>query len=285
MCRLYGMSAAPHRVRATFWLLEAPDSLLAQSRRDPDGTGIGYYDADGTPRIDKRPIAAFADRAFAREAREVHSETFVAHIREATTGALRAANTHPFEQRGRLLAHNGVIEDLGKLEARLGSHMSLVAGDTDSERFFALITLEIERHDGDVAAGIAAAAGWAARELVVFALNVILITHDELWALRYPETQGLYVLERGPGAEPLEHSSAARTIHVRSDDLAGRGAVVIASEPMDDDPGWRAFHSGELLHVDRELGVTSTTVIDHPPRRPLTLAELDARDAAAQPAR
>jgi len=41
----------------------------------------------------------------------VHSETFVAHIREATTGALRAANTHPFEQRGRLLAHNGVIED------------------------------------------------------------------------------------------------------------------------------------------------------------------------------
>ena len=110
MCRLYGMSAAPHRVRATFWLLEAPDSLLAQSRRDPDGTGIGYFAADGTPRIDKRPIAAFADRAFAREARELHSETFVAHIREATTGALRAANTHPFEQRGRLLAAMQTVE-------------------------------------------------------------------------------------------------------------------------------------------------------------------------------
>ena len=95
------MSAAPQRVRATFWLLEAPDSLVAQSRRDPDGTGIGYFGADGKPRIDKRPIAAFADRAFAREAREVRSETFVAHIRDATTGGLTPANTHPFEQDGR----------------------------------------------------------------------------------------------------------------------------------------------------------------------------------------
>ena len=65
------MSAAPQRVRATFWLLEAPDSLLAQSHREPDGTGLGYFAPDGTPHVDKQPLAAFADRAFAREAREV----------------------------------------------------------------------------------------------------------------------------------------------------------------------------------------------------------------------
>jgi glutamine amidotransferase len=279
------MSAAPQRVRATFWLLEAPDSLVAQSRRDPDGTGIGYFGADGRPRIDKRPIAAFADRAFAREAREVRSETFVAHVRDATTGGLTAANTHPFEQEGRLFAHNGVIEDLPKLEARLGDRLGLVAGDTDSERFFALATVEIERHDGDVAAGLAAAARWVAQELRLFALNVILITRDELWALRYPETQGLYLLERAAGAAaPLEHTSAARTIHVRSGDLAGSPAVVIASEPMDEDPGWRQLRSGELLHVDPQLRVTSTIVIDHPPRHPLTLADLEPEAAAAQSA-
>ena len=28
MCRLFGMSGGPERVRATFWLLEAPDSLV-----------------------------------------------------------------------------------------------------------------------------------------------------------------------------------------------------------------------------------------------------------------
>ena len=279
------MSAAPQRVRATFWLLEAPDSLVAQSRRDPDGTGIGYFGADGRPRIDKRPIAAFADRAFAREAREVRSETFVAHVRDATTGGLTAANTHPFEHGGRLFAHNGVIEDLPKLEARLGSRLGLVAGDTDSERFFALTTMEIERHDGEVAAGLAAAARWVAQELRLFALNVILITRDELWALRYPETQGLYLLERAAGAAaPLEHASDARTIHVRSGDLADSPAVVIASEPMDEDPGWRQLQSGELLYVDPQLRVTSTIVIDHPPRHPLTLADLEPEAAAAQSA-
>ena len=39
MCRLFAMTSAPRRVRATFWLLEATDSLAVQSRRDPDGTG------------------------------------------------------------------------------------------------------------------------------------------------------------------------------------------------------------------------------------------------------
>ena len=80
-----------------------------QSRREPDGTGLGYFGADGTPIVDKRPVAAFEDRAFAREGREVRSETFVAHIRYASTGGLTPENTHPFEQQGRLLAHNGVM--------------------------------------------------------------------------------------------------------------------------------------------------------------------------------
>ncbi|MEU5851877.1 hypothetical protein [Saccharopolyspora shandongensis] len=40
MCRLFGLSAAPKRVQATFWLLEAPDRLTQQSRREPDRTGL-----------------------------------------------------------------------------------------------------------------------------------------------------------------------------------------------------------------------------------------------------
>ena len=45
MCRLFGLHAGPKPVRATFWLLDAPDSLSAQSRREPDGAGIGTFDA------------------------------------------------------------------------------------------------------------------------------------------------------------------------------------------------------------------------------------------------
>ena len=281
MCRLFGMSGAPRRVRATFWLLQAEDSLVAQSRREPDGTGLGYFGADGTPRVDKRPIAAFEDRAFAREGREVRSETLVAHIRYASTGGLTPENTHPFEQQARLLAHNGVIGDLPKLEARLGSYRGLVKGDTDSERFFALVTKETDERAGDVTSGLIAAARWVAEELPLFALNVVLVTNHSLWALRYPETHALYVLERSPGG-PLEQYSSIGTVRVHSTDLEDAPAVIVASEPMDEDRAWRPLASGELLHVTRELQVSSTIVLEHRPRHQLTLAALTPHAAQSQ---
>jgi predicted glutamine amidotransferase len=288
VCRLFGMSASPQRVHATFWLLDAQDSLLAQSHVEPDGTGLGYYGADGRPRVERQPIAAYEDRAFAREAREADSQIFVAHIRYASTGGLAPQNTHPFEQHGRLLAHNGVIEGLPALEAQLGSYRELVRGDTDSERFFALVTRETDRNDGDVTAGLTAAARWVARSLPLYALNVVLATHDELWALRYPQTHELHALLREPGgpsgAGQLDHAGAAGTVHVRSAELAQLPAVVIASEPMDDDPAWRALAPGELLHVDRRLRVSSRIAIEAPPRHPLTLAELAPSAAASQTA-
>ena len=40
MCRLFGLTAGTVRVRATFWLLDAPDSLEAQSRRNVDELSV-----------------------------------------------------------------------------------------------------------------------------------------------------------------------------------------------------------------------------------------------------
>jgi glutamine amidotransferase len=90
MCRLFGMSGGDERVKATFWLLEAPDSLAQQSRREPDGTGLGYYTEHGKPVVDKRPIAAYEDQQFAREAREVASDTFIAQRTAASQAPSRA---------------------------------------------------------------------------------------------------------------------------------------------------------------------------------------------------
>jgi predicted glutamine amidotransferase len=286
MCRLFGMTAGRRPATASFWLLEAPDSLATQSRREPDGTGLGWYDADDVPHVEKQPIAAYADLAFAREARERQSKTFIAHIRLASTGGLEARNTHPFEQDGRLFAHNGVIQGLDRLDRRLGEHRALVQGDTDSERFFALITKETDAARGDVGAGITRAARWVADELPVYALNIVLVTAGELWALRYPDTHDLLVLERragGPGgSRHLEHASAAGSLRVRSGDLATSPAVVLASERMDEDPGWRSIPPGHLVHVGPDLHVRSTAVLEDPPRHRLTLADLDPRAAASQ---
>jgi predicted glutamine amidotransferase len=280
------MSGGSRRVRATFWLLEAPDSLARQSRREPDGTGIGWFDDHGRPHVAKQPLAAYADQAFAREARELESTTFVAHIRYATTGAVDARNTHPFEQRGRLFAHNGVIEDLGRLDRELGDDRALVQGDTDSERLFALVTRETERRGGDVGEGITAAARWVAEHLPVYALNLVLGTSEGLWALRYPDVHELWVLARaagGPGGRRhLDAASAAGTVRVRSAHLSRHPAVIVASEPMDEDPGWRALASGEMVHVGPTLDVASSIVLDRPPSRQLTLGDLQPRAAAAQ---
>lgn len=280
MCRLFGMSAGAEPARATFWLLEAPDSLSQQSRREPDGTGLGWFDADRSPHVSKQPIAAYEDKLFARRAQELSSRTFVAHVRFASTGELTRPNTHPFEQRGRLFAHNGVIEDLPALEQRLGRGMRLVHGQTDSERLFALITTEIAAQGEDVAGGIEAACKWVAANLPLFAINLVLSSADGLWALRYPDTHPLYVLEREPGA-PLEHASTLGT-RVHAADGQQRPLVVVASERLDEDRGWRELRSGELLNVSGSLEVTSRRILSGPPAHPLTLSQLGSRAQASQ---
>lgn len=285
MCRLFGLHGGQQKVRACFWLLEAPHSLAIQSRCQPDGYGVGTFEDDGTPEVDRGVTPAWQDDAFAREAKEECSRTYVVHLRYASSGPAALRNSHPFVQEGRLFAHNGVFEGLRDLEDHLGIDRALVHGDTDSERFFALVTRETRRAGGDLRAGITTAADWIAAHLPMFSLNLVLATPDELWALRYPDTNELWVLERragGPhGCRHLDETSEVGTLRVRSDDLAVCDSVVIASEPMDEHPGWRLLESGELVRVSPDLRC-EPTMIDARPAHQLTVEDLSARAAASQ---
>lgn len=282
MCRLFGLHAGANPVRATFWLLDAPDSLRLQSHREPDGAGIGVFDPDGRPLIDKQPIAAWEDSEFAARAKVARSRTFVAHVRFASTGAHTVGNTHPFAQDGRLFAHNGAFGDLDEIDSRLIDLgvQNLVGGQTDSERMFALITAEARANGGDVAAAITAAVTWISDNLRVFALNLIVATPDDLWALRFPATHELYVLERPASPDHLEVRT--QRIHTHSHELADSACVVLASEPMDGETGWRLMHPGELLHAGRDLEVTSSNPLPAEPAHPLTLADMSPTAAASQ---
>jgi glutamine amidotransferase len=195
-------------------------------------------------------------------------------------------NTHPFEQESRVFAHNGHLEGLDVLDDQLGDYRRLVHGDTDSERFFALVTKETDANGGDPGAGLASAARWAAANLPLYALNCMLATATDIWALRYPETHDLLMLERGEGGTTgrrhFDAGSASGRIRVRSGALAACRAVVFASERMDEDPGWRMLAPGELVHVDADLEVTCDVAIDGPPARPLTLEDLHPEIAASQ---
>jgi len=272
MCRLFGLTAGTARVQATFWLLDAPDSLEAQSRRNVDGSGIGFFDPFGAAVLDKQPEPAFEDEEFVHEARQAESATFVAHVRLASTGGRTVRNTHPFDMQGRVMAHNGGFGELAELDARLGSYASLVLGDTDSERYFALITQETDARGGDVGAGITAAARWIAARLPVSSLNTIVVTPGELWALRYPDQHALHIIERpaGPGRHPagrpgLHVRSATSSFHVP--ELHSAPSVVVASEELDGEGGWRMLAPGELVHVGPDLSVRSEVVLPEPPAR------------------
>jgi predicted glutamine amidotransferase len=262
VCRLLGLTSGTVPVRATFWLLDAPDSLEAQSHRNVDGSGIGFFGPDGVPVLDKQPEPAFRDPEFVREAREAESTAFVAHVRLATAGGRSVVNTHPFAMDGRIMAHNGGFGELEKLDARLGQDIGLVKGDTDSERFFALITQQTAAHGGDVAAGIIAAAGWIAANLPVSSLNTIVAAPGELWALRYPGQHALHILER-PSGPAMHLRDATSSVHMPT----SAASVVIASEELDGESGWRMLAPGELVHVRPDLSVSSEVVLPDPPAR------------------
>jgi predicted glutamine amidotransferase len=338
MCRLFGLTAGRERVAATFWLLDAPDSLEVQSRRNADGAGMGFFDPAGAPVIDKQPVAAYQDSEFSREAKRATSQTFVAHVRWATAGGRTVNNTHPFAMRGLIMAHNGGFGELDRLDEQLGSYRDLVLGDTDSERYFALMIQQIDACGGDVGAGIAAAARWIGERLPVSSLNTIVAGPGELWALRYPAAHALHILERpasdsarrgageadgagdtggvsggsgvaegdrvgegggvdtggvsggsgvaegdgvdegggrgggvdeggggGGGGAGLHVRSATSSIHAAGLDTVR--SVVIASEELDGEDGWRMLGAGELVHVRADLTVERAVVLPDAPTR------------------
>ncbi|ORB83749.1 class II glutamine amidotransferase [Mycobacterium kansasii] len=279
MCRLFGLHAGNDVVTATFWLLDAPDSLARQSRRNPDGTGVGVFDERGRPELHKEPMAAWHDTAFATEARELTGTTFVAHVRYATTGSLDVRNTHPFLQDGRMFAHNGMVEGLDVIDGRLRElgAADLVLGQTDSERVFALITATIRACGGDPSTGVVDALRWLATNVGVYAVNILLSSATDMWALRYPDSHELYLLDRRDLAAcgPEFHLRTKR-IRAWSPHLCTRPSVVFATEPMDEDPRWSLLEPGELVHVDAGLHMTRDVVLADPPDHLLRPADLSS---------
>jgi len=288
MCRLFGMSGGRNEVQATFWLLDAPMSLLLQSKSQPDGVGLGTFDRDGTPSIYRKPVAANRSQTFIAGAQSVRSRTFIAHIRHGTGADPTVENTHPFEQEGRMLGHNGVIGDHDDLRAKLGDYERFVQGSTDSELFFALITKRTDESGGDVIAGITAAAREIAAEIEMYSLNIVVTTATDVWALRYPETNELWIMERSlaevSGDDGFEERSASGIMRVHSGELAILPATVIASERMDSSDDWRLLDSGELIHIDEDLNVTSQVAVHEPPAKMMVLEEEQAA-AQAEPGR
>ena len=71
---------------------------------------------------------------------------------------------------------------------------------------------------------------------------------------------------------------------VFSGQLAILPSTVIASQPMDSNPLWRLLDSGELIHVDSQLNLTSTIAVPDPPAEMLVLSATEAKAQQEDPA-
>jgi predicted glutamine amidotransferase len=90
-------------------------------------------------------------------------------------------------------------------------------------------------------------------------------TPGELWALRYPAQHALHILQRPAGSSGLHVRSATSSVHAPG--LQEVPSVVIASEELDGEDGWRMLAAGELVHVRPDLSVDCTVAIAEPPAR------------------
>jgi glutamine amidotransferase len=275
MCRLFALHAGTRDVAAEFWLLDAPTSIARQSERNADGYGMAALTARRGMILIRNPVQASEDPAYRQVARRLDASEILVHLRYASTGGVSLVNTHPFSQDGRLFAHNGVVGDLDRIESKLGPNRAMVMGDTDSERFFALITLAIREAGSDVRSGIIAAVRAVAAEYELYSLNFVLGDLGHIWAFRYPEHNPLHLQRRprgGPtGAAPLDEADTAGTLRMHSDDGALTPLVVIACERISDEPGWEEIHPGELVHVGPDLEVEREIIISQPPAYPMVL--------------
>ena len=134
MCELLGMSAnVPTDIRFSFAGLARRGGGTGPHR---DGWGIAFYEGRAARSFHDPEPSARSEMARFIGAHPIKSCCVIAHIRQANSGGVSLANTHPFSRElwGRVwtYAHNGQLRGVKKL--KLGFYKPI--GTTDSEHAF-----------------------------------------------------------------------------------------------------------------------------------------------------
>jgi len=276
MCRLYGFrSAVDSSIHQS--LVAADNALARQSERHRDGWGLGFY-VGPYPHVIRNDEQALGDVLFREVSGVVATRTFVAHIRQATVGAPRVLNCHPFQHGRWLLAHNGEIAGFARSEVQRrvrdcvdDRFRRYVLGDTDSEVLFYVFLSQLARrvdnlHDEGVRmAHVLPALRATIAQVLAVAPEVgearpnrltVLLTNGNLmlgfrqgrelyyatYKTRCPERETCYAFEQG-----------------RCEGQAADGIVkhlVVASEPVASGPNvWRELEEGACICLDHGMNL------------------------------
>ncbi|MEH0974827.1 ergothioneine biosynthesis protein EgtC [Micromonospora sp. CPCC 205546] len=235
MCRHLAYLGPPVTLREL--LFDPPYSLVRQSwaPRDmrgggtinADGFGVGWYPGDGEPVRYRRSQPIWSDPTIAQLAQVTSAGAVLAAVRSATVGmAVLDAAAAPFAEGRWLFSHNGVVrgwpDSMVPLAATLPVRDLLTLdASTDSALLWALVRHRLRagvKPARAVAETVTAVAGAAPGSR----LNLLL-------------TDGRTVVA----------SVAGHALSLR----ATPASVLLASEPHDDDPAWRAVPEGRLVEA------------------------------------
>ncbi|GGM39814.1 gamma-glutamyl-hercynylcysteine sulfoxide hydrolase [Micromonospora sonchi] len=243
MCRHLAYLGPPVTLREL--LLDPPHSLLRQSwsPRDmrgggtinADGFGVGWYPGDGPPVRYRRAQPFWSDPTIAELAAVTSSGAVLAAVRSATTGmAVVEGAAAPFAEGRWLFSHNGVVRGWPDSVVPLAAELPVrdlltLDAATDSALLWALLRDRLR-------AGVA-----PARAVAETVTSVAVVAPGS--RLNLLLTDGRTVIATAVG-----HALSLR---------ATPASVLLASEPHDDEPGWRQVPDGQLVQA------TATEVRQH----------------------
>ncbi|NMO14412.1 class II glutamine amidotransferase [Pyxidicoccus fallax] len=260
MCRLFGFrSAMPAAVHPA--LVTEKNSLLIQSREHKDGWGIAAYGAEPVPLVAHGVGPAHSDPDFERVSSRVSSHTVVAHIRQASVGAVELRNSHPFHHGRWTFGHNGTLRDFAKHRAAVEAliHPSFKAhikGTTDSERcFYLFLTRLSARYTLEHSVAVEAVARAVAETMtLVSAITDVDGGEGPRSAMNFLVTNG----------EVMVASRRNRTLFVSTGptrntvpELPAVGSqvsqLIVASESLCGGPYWAQVSEEDVIAVDARL--------------------------------
>jgi glutamine amidotransferase len=204
----------------------APADMRGGGTVNADGFGAGWYPEPGAEAVRYRSAAPiWTDTSFAALAASTRSCAVLAAVRSATAGMpVTVSAAAPFAEGRWLFSHNGVIR--GWPAAVAGPAGTLPVTDlltldapTDSALLWALVRHRL-REGADPAEAVADTVAEVATAAPGSRLNLLLADATRIVA-----------------------TTVTHALSVRSSE----DTVLVGSEPLDDDPGWRALPDGVLL--------------------------------------
>lgn len=217
----------PHSLAHQAW---APRDMRGSGTVNVDGFGVGWFpDRHGPPLRHRRDRPIWSDADLPGLAGRTVAGAVLAAVRSASPGmAPGAAACAPFAGDGWLFSLNGRVAGWPQSVATLAERLPVTDLLTLDAPVDAALLWALVRHRLRAGAAPADAAAATVADVATAApgsrLNLLLVDADRVVA-----------------------TAAGHSLWVRR----GDGSVLVGSEPLDDDPGWRPVPDGALLVADR----------------------------------